>query len=104
MMPADPGTVQAAPLGVADMLHNGYARVAPFTATTTRNSALNWTTRAQASVRRAAGVTVETSTSDQGRLVPHIRSRNKATQACGSARGCPASTRSDARMPLRRGG
>jgi hypothetical protein len=33
MMPADPGTVQAAPLGVADMLHNGYARVAPFTAT-----------------------------------------------------------------------
>jgi hypothetical protein len=58
MMPADPGTAQAAPLGVADMLHNGYARVAPFTATTTRNSALNWTTRAQASVRRAAGVTV----------------------------------------------
>ena len=54
MMPADPGTAQAAPLGVADMLHNGYARVTPFTATTTRNSGLNWTTSAQASMHRAA--------------------------------------------------
>src|ERR1019366_3824779 len=91
----------------------------------TRNSGLNWTTSAQASVRRAAsvtvaratgaqasvrraasvtvaratgaqasvrrpaGVTVETSISGQGRLVPHIKSRNKATQACGATRGCP---------------
>src|ERR1017187_9755923 len=107
MMPADPGTAQAAPLGVADMLRNGYARVTPFTATTTRNSGLNWTTSAHASVRRAAsvtvaratgaqasvrrpaGVTVETSISGQGRLVRHIRSRNKATQARGATRGCP---------------